>query len=233
MRFETEPELVKVLPAWAASAAPINQVKLRNVAASLHRQMNNILRTGVIPKNLKSLGDYLQNLVFHHKAIAARGIVVAGKIQIEVRIFNNTVEQVQQGIHVALSHHLAPRDVRDVIGRAVISNNTVSVKATQAATGQVNGISIGNITNLVVLDNQICIDSSPRLAVYGVQVIGTIGPLLIIRQNFIQGSPTGIFIRALPGSSTKNLLWIAADNLAMNAVKALDGPPLIRNTSVS
>ncbi len=228
LRFETEPQLASDWQKLLTAANPTTITKPQAMADYFRMLVDRTLRAGGAA-NLTQLAKWLDALIKNYRVTVERGIAVAGKSESDVRVINNSVHDAQQGIHVGLSHSGAPRATRDVLGRALIDGNTIDVLVTPVSTGQSHGVSVGNATSVVVENNRIAVSAPAGEEVIGIQMIGQFGPMLVVHQNHIDKARTGIFVRALEGSSRQSCQWLAADNLARGAVRALDAPPEMRD----
>ncbi len=229
LSFATEPTLVNEWQNLVALTNPQNIQKPQELADWLWAELDKILRAGVAPAGLTELNKWLAGLTRNYQVTAAQGIVVAGSSQLDVRIVNNSVNDVQQGIHVGLSRKSAPRSHRDVATRVAIDANTVGVRVAPTATGLSHGVSVGNVRSLAVTSNRVTVDASDASEVHGIHVVGQLGPIVIIRENDIEKAYSGIFVRALAGSNTPPSQWVVSHNLTSGAKSSIDVPREMRD----
>lgn len=131
---------------------------------------------------------------------AAQGIVVGGSIAPDVRILNNTLKNVLQGIHVGVSHHETSRGDPDRIGSLLILGNTIHVafpNISRRIIKERHGIFVGNCNSLVIENNFLSLQRFSTTAnsdIDGIRLYGFLGRRVIIRQNHLtSGSSRGGF----------------------------------------
>jgi hypothetical protein len=150
---------------------------------------------------------------------AFQGIVVAGTTAQNVRITDNTIDGVLQGIHVGVSHRTAiGQRATDVAGAVWIARNTIVVRLTpDAGKRERHGIFVGNARSIAVEDNFVSVDrggAPPALAIEGARLFGFLGPRAIVRHNHFAGSTIGVTLMPHPPFFAPTAaLWMVADNL--------------------
>lgn len=125
-----------------------------------------------------------------------QGIVVGGTFAKDVRILNNTIENVDQGIHIGLSHHETDRKSGpDIAENVLIAGNTVNMFAPNKRANQtskkIHGIFVGNCNSLVIENNYLTFQrfrKTSTLSINGIRVFGTLGRRIVIRQNHLVGA---------------------------------------------
>lgn len=153
-----------------------------------------------------------------HPTLASQGIVVVGGETVrDVRIVNNTIRNVVQGIHLGPS----PRS------RTSIGGNTVEVLLPPPeVSSERHGIFVADSDSLLVENNQVIVwrfESTAGTAIDGIRVYGGLGPMMLVRQNHVVGCTTGVFVRPV-GPAGSQLLWLVADNAAPGTTVAVDAP---------
>jgi hypothetical protein len=122
---------------------------------------------------------------------AAQGIVVGGTVAPDVRILNNTLTNVLQGIHVGVSHHETSRGNPDRIGNLLILGNTIHVafpNVSRRIIKERHGIFVGNCNSLVIENNFLSLQRFSTTAnsnIDGIRLYGFLGRRIIIRQNHL------------------------------------------------
>ncbi len=126
----------------------------------------------------------------------APGAVFHPRSRAEVRVMNNTVTHVRQGLVV--EPRMQPAGARQ-LGTVELSGNVVWISvAIDGAKQEHVGVSVGGAESLVVSRNRVQVDRPARvrtdamgLRVEGVRVEGTLGPLLVITENLMVGDLRG------------------------------------------
>jgi hypothetical protein len=158
---------------------------------------------------------------------AFQGIVVGGKTAKDIRILNNTVIGVLQGIHIGVSHSASATSPPDKAGTVKISGNNIGTHLFSAKNER-HGIFVGNCDSLLVESNYINIQRDPKkkIMIDGIRVYGHLGKFMIIRQNHVVDFRTGIFIKPLNVVSTP--LWLVQYNMLQNSEKQVDAPNSVK-----
>jgi hypothetical protein len=123
-------------------------------------------------------------------APASAGIVIGGASANEIRIRDNSIAGVAQGIHVGLSHRGAPAgSAGDVAMSVFITGNSVQVDGSALVRSH-EGIFVGNCDNLVIEANRLSIARQLQrrsAEIDGIRVYGWLSSLVMIRHNRISG----------------------------------------------
>ncbi len=166
----------------------------------------------------------LVNAIFDQdRSIASQGITVGGSDASDVRVLNNTVEGVLQGIHVGLSRR-EPSN-QHAAGVVTIAGNTIGVLLSAvAAKRDRHGIFVGNCDSLMIKDNNVRLERllrAERLEIDGIRVWGTLGDRALITQNHlasidgISRNSFDIGVRVHPLRAKGNSqLWLTNFNVA-------------------
>jgi predicted SnoaL-like aldol condensation-catalyzing enzyme len=238
LRFETDRSLVGHWQSLLKEADIEKISKPQALVKYMRKALDRVLQEGLVPARFPELRVLLEELSKGRRAVAAQGIVLAGSFQHDVRIINNSLSGVHQGIHIGLSHKDAPRNDHDSIERSVISGNSVFVTPAFGATLQAHGAFVGNCRSAIIENNFVVIRVPIKTykesvqdgrAVEGIRVFGILGPMIVIRQNHIQNATVGIHVRALGGSDTAEPQWLAGDNITKGAEVPLIKPAAMRN----
>jgi hypothetical protein len=152
---------------------------------------------------------------------SSQGIVVGGDFANDVRILNNTVDGMAQGIHVGLSDlkkygkhppHLSA-------ARVQIKGNTVNLRLTPDSIGARHGIFLGGVNSGLVAGNRLqLIPAKSSNDIDAIKILGVFGQSLIIESNDMLGFTTGVRARATnpppppAPNAPASVLWIAAQN---------------------
>jgi hypothetical protein len=150
--------------------------------------------------------------------VAFQGIVVGGQVAEDVRIVDNTMQDVQQGIHVGLSNG-GVRSERIRAERVFIRGNNVVVQVPVDAVHQRHGIFVGSSNDLAIMDNHVEVHLADLdLQTQAILVKGLLGRLALIQRNHVEGGMVGIQVTAFnTGTDAAEFgVWKASENLAEN-----------------
>ncbi len=164
-------------------------------------------------------------------AVAAKGIVCGGRIAEEVRIVGNRIEGALEAIHVGVSHHAAVGDAPDMAGSVIIRDNLMRVYLASASGSSKRGVYLGNCSHLVVENNRLNVQRyflTRNAYIEGIHIYGSLGRMVIVRQNFLSQCTVGVYMRAL-GSYSGKSQWLVADNMVPQASRAVVVPAGARN----
>lgn len=163
----------------------------------------------------------------------AQGIVVGGAFADDVRILNNSVGGVFQGIHVGLSYSEKARGIPATAGSVLISGNTVNINLPSFATRERHGIFVGNCASLIIDANRLVLarygDRATAQPIEGVRLYGYFGERLVVRANHLDGFNAGVRLR-VPNHAAigKTPRWLITDNIAVRALLVVDVPENVK-----
>lgn len=185
------------------------------------------------------------------RAVASQGITVAGRVAEEVRILNNTIEGVLQGVHVGLSRTVRTepgnrpvRSQHDLAGEVTVAGNSIAVILPPDA-GRIDrhGIFVGNCHSLRIENNNVSLqrlEDAGRIEVEGIRVWGVLGDRVSVSRNHLSRAganrrslfDTGIRITPHPAPNrpvpTGPVGWFALENV----VACVRDPPVVAPTNV-
>jgi hypothetical protein len=184
---------------------------------------NILLNEGVYDpsgQNLTAFRTWFDSLKLNNPAMAYQGISVAGSIAKDIRIQNNSIRGVLQGIHIGISRRGPRGQVPERAENVTVSNNTIGVSLPpEAAVRERHGIFVGNCASLLVADNYITarrFGLAPAVRIDGIRVFGYLGRMMIVRQNHMVGFNVGIYVEPL-GDISASQQWLVTDNMAVSA----------------
>ncbi|MBN1875053.1 MAG: hypothetical protein JXA33_12545 [Anaerolineae bacterium] len=167
--------------------------------------------------------EWYKDLHAQNPAVASQGIVIGGQTAEDVRILNNTIYGVRQGIHVGQSRSLAQRTAGrvDRTERLQITGNTITVLLPLLQFIERHGIFCGNCDSLRIESNYIIVkrySGTTYLNIDGIRVFGIIGRQMIVRQNHIVDPIVGVYFNPL-NSNIENMgephpIWSIVENLS-------------------
>lgn len=183
-----------------------------------------------------SFQSFFNNLQRFDTAVGARGIAVGGRAITELRIRDNSIDSMLQGITAGVSHRekRPPALPADTMAHVTISGNVIRV-VLNAVRGYSNArwaIFVGNAANVTIENNEVSLTNPPfiELPSDGIRIYGYLGKKAIVRHNHVNGFTRDVFVRALlptgpqhdakywyttpPAIGTANSnLWLVTDNV--------------------
>lgn len=224
LHFKTHPMLKSAWSRYIADNPPTNVTTGQSLLVYVAKAADNMIlnpaaRTGQFREWFELVQVQTQSTIF-------QGIVVGGRTAEEVRIRDNTIEDVLQGIHVGTSHRVLANDPSagrvDQAGDVQISGNTIEVRLLlEASADERHGIFVGNCSGLWIENNRVKLqrmDGTDKLFIDGIRAYGHLGRMMMIQKNYLDGFPTGIrFTPRFPYLAQNSVMWVIADNLALGA----------------
>jgi len=203
----------------------------RALLAHTQRTLNRVLLDTAFRGTQPLLNNWFTALAAQNPAVAAQGIVIAGQVARDVRVCNNTIQDVLQGVRLGLSHARDPNnptvETPDRAGTVVISGNTIELIFPPVAMRERFGVFVGNCDSLILENNYVRAQRFPQTGtspLEGVRVFGFFGDRLIARHNHLADCTTGISVHVLNTSASvgaRKLQWLVADNIAAGAGRAV------------
>jgi hypothetical protein len=177
-----------------------------------------------------------------NKPIGAQGITIGGQRGKDIRVADNVITDVLQGIHVGASHKTNVRQP-DAIDNLTISGNSISIVLPRAIGKQDRyGIFVGNCNNILIENNTIKLErliGAENVLIDGIRVWGLFGPRIMINKNFLasvdndqkKGFHNGINVHALNEIARQ---WLIMYNFApsiLTTVKITGGAISVPGTN--
>lgn len=184
-----------------------------------------LLNQGEITGGTGDVRGWYQLLNQQHPAVASQGIVVGGRIVKDIRIINNTIKGVLDGVHVGLSHRASGGTYRDIAERVKIENNTIGIIFPPIALRARFGIFIGNCNSCIVENNYVRVQRfqfTKDRHIEGIRIFGYLGRMIIVEKNHLENFSVGIYINPLNESSGQLFQWAVSDNMSPKARMALE-----------
>ena len=225
----------KLTDAWTG-ALRASGINATSTIGTIHKTVRGISRQMVMnPKEVSPAAyNFISALLPQLYSTSSQGIVLGGNRANDVRILNNTIDGMVQGIHVGLSDvkQFGKRSGHLSATRVQIKGNTVSVRLTATDTLDRHGIYLGCVDSAVIADNHLTLTRVPNEQVAwqtidAIKVSGIFGPLMLIERNCMLGFSTGIYTQE---DQTPQLpvpaLWKTSDNYS-DAANQINAPPFI------
>ena len=222
VRFNTDDALAKDWKKLLDANPPkANRIKRdRDLLTHVERLADRILlNKGVIIGSPQAKRWY-ELLKQQHPAVASQGIVVGGRIVTDIRIINNTIHGVLEGVHVGVSRRASPQATHDVAGRLKIEDNTIGITLAPVAFRERYGIFVGNCNSCIIENNYI---RAKRFLftigkhIEGIRIFGYLGRMMIVRKNHLENFTIGTYINPLNEISKQLFQWVVTNNISPNA----------------
>lgn len=249
--FFTPLELAQIWPAVLDEHPVETGRTAASVEQHLHTLVGSLLRGELEGgRATADLAGFVDGLVARHPAVAWQGIVVAKNRAPEgagpspdLRVLNNRVEGCQQGIHLGASHGTEGQDLpecaHDALDTVLVQGNTVDVVLSPETSRERHGIFVGNARHVTVQDNRVRVRRTEAGGVWrvdGIRAFGFFGPLVLVRQNLVEGADVGI--RVVPAGPDQCWPpvrhWYVSDNACLGAEPGIEAPATVvqeRNSS--
>jgi hypothetical protein len=234
LSFRTDPALASAwqalltsnpLPAGASGAASIRH---------LNRLADNVIMSAGAIGNIGGFRDWFSALTAEQDpTVASQGIVIGGRNAPDVRVKNNTVEGVLQGVHVGVSHREASRGTADQAGAVSVVDNRIHILLSPLARRDRHAIFVGNCDTLYVENNQATVQrfgNTTAVPIDGISVHGVLGLMMIVRQNHLQNFTVGVRVTPLfrPPTNRTTFQWLVAQNMMPNSAHTVIAPTQVR-----
>jgi photosystem II stability/assembly factor-like uncharacterized protein len=165
-------------------------------------------------------------------AVAQQGIVVGGERLGTVRVLDNVLQDVAQGIHVAVAQkdQEEPALAREVL----VSRNVVHGRVPAGSRRQRHAILVSNANSVTVADTVATLarsgGSDELSPVPGVVVQGRLGPFLTVRQTSLRDFTTGVAVQPTADPDPQNppaRMWLVAETMAAGGQVAVVAPSTV------
>jgi hypothetical protein len=227
LRFSTDDSLQG--NAWQTflnKYPPAPGLNKRELIKYLKKSAHTILLNQGRVKNIRAFRKWYKKMETFLPAVARQGIVCAGKSATDIRILNNSIYGLAQGIHVGLSHYDPKEYVNYKAGRVQISGNHIVIYLSGENYGGRHGIFVGNCESLDIECNYMKVERFPSgiaRPIDGVRIYGQLGKMVQIRKNHTNGFNTGIFARGTKRDGTH--LWQIYSNMLEDATNKVNASP--------
>jgi hypothetical protein len=242
IQFHTDSSLKKTWANLLKSNPAANVDSPRALLAHVVKLADRMLLNEDFRKQFKSFGTFIGKVFQQDQAIGSQGITVGGDEITEVRIINNTIEGVLQGIHVGLSKR--NDRTRHSTRMVTIAGNTIFILLGPVAIKRDrHAIFVGNCDSLLIENNNARLTRLPtteNLQTDGVRVWGELGDRALVTRNHLASADgkrersfnIGINVHPLNSREFFNQLWSVSFNVAPSrtqTVLALNGVEVDNN----
>lgn len=221
--FTSDPRLRNGFQTYVEKNLPANPTPML-VAKTIGDLAKTFVQTPTMWYSVPGMQQFGQ-ILETYPITALRGVCLAGTTLREARIVNNTISRFRESIHVALSHSETSRGTPDIAESVLIQNNRIETEmlpgdevAPGARLRAPFAIYVGNVNNLLILENQAVIDlANPDFkAQAAIVVYGWLGPRILVRGNSFSGFRSAIIVSTAQGMGNQypaNRLWMVTENI--------------------
>ena len=192
--------------------------------AVLNAAVNPNAKTTLTAAQLKPFKDYIAAFQANFTTTASAGIVIAGQLGNDLRVTDNTITGVLDGIHLGFSHAVVAGATPDVATRIQVTGNSIAVRLTpEIARGLHRAIFVGNGRSIVVQRNYITVGNTGKnqVATDGVSIWGKEGTFVVVSENDIAGATIGIRMWLDPLQTVTKHQWLAINNATIGCTTGL------------
>lgn len=173
----------------------------RALLAHVKRLADRMIADEGFRANFQNFRDLFLRLQQQDRAVASQGVTVGGQVARQVRVINNSIEGVLEGVHVGLSlseHDARGNPVRnkfDIAGEVTVAGNSILVVLPpDAVKASRNGVFVGNCQSLRVENNDIRLEriaDAADIEIEGIRVWGVLGDRLSVSRNDLRPAVMG------------------------------------------
>ena len=223
--LKTPADLKNVMQMIIKESPPPALKNDRAMSAYLHHSVNRLFKDEAYRKRFSAFDNYFKTVLSSDYNVASQGITVGGILCRQVKITNNTLDGMMQGIHIGMSHN-GPRNPPSYSNSINISDNFITIKipVNSHKFGR-HGIFIGNCKNLTIENNNVYLQRMPKanyVHIDGIRVWGIFGDRLMITKNHVasadevamNGFDVGIRVHSIKPIDRKRQQWVVMWNVA-------------------
>ena len=199
-------------------------VSNRSLLRHVKRLADRLLLDPSFRQQFSAFNNFLATASQESTVVGSQGITVGGEVATDVRIINNTIEGVMQGIHVGVSNQ--NDQVRFSARTVTITGNTISIFLTAvAAKRDRHAIFVGNCDSLLIDNNRALLtraSTASKLEIDGIRVWGQLGDRALVTDNHLASADgvrdksftVGINMHPLTSIVAVRQLWRVTRNVA-------------------
>ena len=232
--FRTDPTLANAWQPLLTSHPPPTGASDSVLLQHLNKVADSvILSAGAVP-GTAAFGDWFSAVAAQQDpTVASQGIVVGGRNAPDVRIKNNTIEGVLQGIHVGLSHRESSPGIADQAGIVSIADNRIRILLSSLAARDRHAVFVGNCDTLYIENNQAVVQrfgNTTAVPIEGISIHTVLGLMMIVRQNHLQNFTVGVRVTPLvrPPTTRTVFQWLIAQNMMPSSTQTVIAPTQVR-----
>ena len=215
---------------------------------------NKLLIDAQFRKPFIRVNDLVIAIAKQESSVASQGITVGGRKSEDIRILNNTLAGMLQGIHVGLSHQKASNVPIPSNNVTIAGNSILNILPPTVNKSERYGIFVGNCNSLIIENNNLKLERDPEhyntrtklltdhndVFIEGIRVWGAFGNRLIITRNCLSDmdglarNSYDVGIRVQPLTTRPNIaLWLVNQNVLpakINSILKSNGVKVNNNT---
>jgi hypothetical protein len=169
---------------------------------------------------------FLAGLKAANRAAGRCAIVIAGTVAEDVVVEGNAIAGVAEAVHVATSFRRTPDTPPDLAGSVRIRGNELALSLPLELAAAPRAVFVGNAKRVAAEDNRADAPVGGPMLV-GIEMFGSFGPHLLVRDNLLPGARTGILLRPV-GAVPQLHLWVIEDNITPGAGTPVVAPATAR-----
>jgi len=222
LRFHSIPTLVSAWQAIANEAVTLSPAPDLSTHDRRYAWLRSVISAVIATPTRRSkyagLVNYINSINSQNLPAASQGVVVGGLVAREVRVLNNSMSRVGQGVHVGLgSRELNLTGQR--AGVVTVSGNTIEGWASPASPFERFGIYVSGCESVRVERNDLQVfrpTGIPAPRVEGVRLRGILGRVALVRDNQLTNYTVGVAAYTAPPIPTPRR-WLITDNVCSGA----------------
>lgn len=236
VHFATDPQLIRSWQTYFSGSPPLTFNDDNEIIDYIKKRADDILLAQGQVDNIPAFSRWYVAMASSLPNIADQAVVCSGESAVDIRILNNSLYGVAQGIHVGLSHAKEEGEESastDMAGRVQIRGNHITCFLSAEHSGERHGVFVGNCKSLDVDSNFMLLEKYPvtkTRAIAAIKVVGFLGKLILIRNNHAENFMTGAFVHALnsdiSGDVSAGVVWQVVSNMLDGVETQLDVEPV-------
>ena len=230
IHFETEPALAAAWSNLLSARLPQAVGSPRELLTRVYRVADDVLRNAGRVELAPAFREWFRGFLRDDPSVASQGIVVGGTVARDVRILDNSISGVLQGVHVGLSHGEDRRGSPDRAGTVRVAGNTINIVLPARRVRERHGIFVGNADTVFIENNHVIVTGRrARTPIDGVRVFGHLGRMMIVRENHLVNVTIGVHVELPAGAVVpNNRRWLVSWNMAPSSTSAVSAPDSVR-----
>ena len=224
IQFVTHAPLKKAWQTMLSRNPGDDIISPKSLLRHVTRLANRLLLDETFRKEFSAFNNFIAAALTDSTVVGSQGITVGGEGATDVRIHNNTIEGVMEGIQVGLS---GPDDKTRFLSQTVtIEGNTISIVLTAVSLKRDrHAIFVGNCDSLLIENNRALLTRLPtaeKFEIDGIRVWGELGDRALVTRNHLGSADgeqdnsftIGIHVRPLESINFLKQLWLVEYNVA-------------------
>ena len=224
IQFLTHPSLKSAWKTVLSKHPGEDIVSHRSLLRHVKRLARAIVLDPVFRQEFSAFDSFVKTAFEESTVVGSQGITVGGEGADDVRIINNTIEGVMQGVHVGVSGK--NDQIRLSAGTVTITGNTIAITLTAVAVKRDrHAIFVGNCESLLIDNNRALLTRAStveKLDIDGIRVWGKLGGRALVTHNHLASADgnqdnsftVGINLQPLNPIVVNQQMWDVRMNVA-------------------